>query len=164
MNSSLRGVSPFYRRLRPGAWTWFARALVEKDPLRRERVILGLVSNRPDRREETARRWVEIQRARPISLESFARQLGAAARHEPPDAPPPVPTLLLAGEGDRLCSSDCSRDLALRFALPLETHPSAGHALDLDEPEWTLARVRAFLAPLAVSRGAAPALAASTGR
>jgi len=143
-NSSLRGLSPVWKRLQPACWPVIARAAAEKKALRRERLILGMVSNNRACYDETARRWAEIHDARPISLESFGRQVAAAMRFQPPESSPPVPTLLLTGLGDRLCHPDCSLALARRFGLPLEAHPTAGHSLDLDAPEWTIERLKGW--------------------
>jgi pimeloyl-ACP methyl ester carboxylesterase len=39
-------------------------------------------------------------------------------------------------EKDRLVSSHCSQNIAKKFDASCFTHPTAGHDLPLDEPEW----------------------------
>jgi pimeloyl-ACP methyl ester carboxylesterase len=49
--------------------------------------------------------------------------------------------LVLASLGDRLVSPGCSRRIASRWALPIRLHPTAGHDLPLDDPEWVVQQV-----------------------
>ena len=47
-----------------------------------------------------------------------------------------VPSLFVVGTTDRLVDASCSRALARRYLAPLIEHPSAGHDLSTDEPQW----------------------------
>ena len=42
---------------------------------------------------------------------------------------------------DRLVSPRCSQRLAAAWKVPLALHPSAGHDLPLDDPDWLLAQL-----------------------
>lgn len=143
-NTSLRTLSPFAERLRPACYPTIVRALATRDPLARERAILSLISNAPDRREDVARRWAEIGAARPVSTGNFLRQLVAAARYAPPLERPATPVLLLNGRGDRLVSPRASERVSRALGFPLRVHPDAGHDLALDAPEWVIAQLREF--------------------
>lgn len=136
------GSSPFYQRARLGALpTIFAsyfRLSVEK----REKAVLRLISNHhaddPDLMEE----WIEIQRKRPVSRTNVTRQLLAAARFTPDEESPPCETLLLASDLDRLVDPICSYRLQNEWGWPLELHPTAGHDLPLDAPDWVIKKLR----------------------
>lgn len=150
INTSLRGVSPFWQRLRPVNYPvllgllWPALSVQ-----RRERVVLRLTSGRPVAHDDLPARWAAIAHQRPVSAANALRQLLAAARFTAPAAAPPVPVHLLASAGDRLVAPACSRALAQRWQLPLAVHPWAGHDLPLDDPDWVVERLVALAAPLA---------------
>lgn len=138
VNTSLRGFSRFHRRFRWTNYPEVLRILLDRSVERRERGILGLISNRKSGRAETARRWARIARQRPVSRRNALRQILAACRYRPPAAPPPVPLLILSGLGDRLVDPSCSQALAAAWHLPLRCHSWAGHDLILDDPGWVL--------------------------
>lgn len=143
INSSLGGMSPFWHRLRPAAYPVLARILLARDAAEREARILGLTSNLPVA-EMTARLWARYAQEAPVHRANALRQLTAAARFRSRIGPPPVPTLLLASEQDRLVSCACSRALGNAWDAPLALHPTAGHDLPLDDPQWVVDRILAW--------------------
>ena len=141
VNTSLRGVSPFWMRLRPGQYRRLAGLLMPcRALLERERAMLALTSSRPDRQPGVAERWAAIATTHPVTRVNALRQLIAALRYAP-RAFPQVPILVLASAADRLVHPDCSREIARRWALPIEIHPDAGHDLPLDDPQWFVAQI-----------------------
>lgn len=143
VNSSMRGLSPAWQRLRPGALLQLLATLASGAPLARERRILRLTSGRaPD--NAIASEWAEYGAACPVARGNMLRQLLAAARFHAPAAVPSVPLLLLASQGDRLASIECSRAMARAWSAPLREHPDAGHDLTLDDPGWVVAQALAW--------------------
>lgn len=140
INSSAAPFSPFWRRLRPRNYgRILCQGLLGRDRLARERMILDITTNHlsPARRDEIARRFLAVDRARPVSAANTVRQLWAAARFRaPPALPPTRPVLVINGAGDRLVHPDCSRTLARAWGRPLAVHPDGGHDLSLDAPAW----------------------------
>lgn len=134
------GLSPAWRRLIPNNWPAIARLLLNVNIDRRERGILQLTSNLaiPAQLMEA---WLEVQRVRPVSRANVIRQLYAASRFRPSPDAPAVPGLLLASYGDRLVDWRCSLTLAQTWQWPLRLHPSAGHDLPLDDPDWLIAQI-----------------------
>lgn len=146
MSTSLKGVSPFYQRLRPASYPFLLRALlVATDPLQRERAILKLTSNLRQDDEALIKEWCRYAKESPVSRANAWRQLLAAARYRVPDSKPLQPLLLLAGEGDQLVNPQCSVALASHWQLPVELHPSAGHDLPLDDGGWCCLRIEEWL-------------------
>lgn len=147
INTSVRGISPLRRRLRWQVWPEFMGALVQRDVETRERCIVALTSARSDdsERQAVARVWARIFRDHPVRWANAARQLFAAARYAPPPGRPRVPVLLLSSRGDRLVDPRCTQDLAAAWKLQPQFHPWAGHELTLDDPDWTIQQVRAWL-------------------
>jgi pimeloyl-ACP methyl ester carboxylesterase len=141
VNMSMRGFSPFYRRLSPTSYLHMLNIVRVKDPYERERHVLKMISNRPEIYEETAAAWTQIMLDRPVSPENFTRQIIAAARYEAPEDPPPVPLLLLNSKHDRMVHPSCSEEIALRWHAEIRKHATAGHDLPLDDPQWVIEQI-----------------------
>lgn len=142
LNTSLKGVCPIWKRLRPGNYLTILALMALRDPLYRETKILEMTSERRELHREVARHWAEIQRQRPVSVRNALRQLLAAVRFSPPLSKPKASVKLLRSLGDRLVHPDCSARVAELWSIPLETHPAAGHDLTLDAPDWVLERLQ----------------------
>lgn len=141
VNTSLRGLSPLWQRLRPRSWASLLGLLAPgRSVLGRERAVLALTSNRPVA-ERTALAWAGLARERPVTRANVLRQLLAAARFRAPLLAQEVPLLLLASQRDRLVSVRCSRAAARAWGAPLREHPWAGHDLALDDPRWLVDQV-----------------------
>ncbi|HEX4872412.1 MAG TPA: alpha/beta hydrolase [Nevskiaceae bacterium] len=140
VNTSLRPYSRVWERLQPRAWPRLLRTLAGgEDATGFEADLLALTSRHPAvDREALLADWVRWHRACPVSRANGLRQLVAAARYRAAPHPPAVPLRLLVGAGDQLVSPRCSERLAAAWRLPLHRHPSAGHDLPLDAPDWVL--------------------------
>ncbi|WP_051244552.1 alpha/beta fold hydrolase [Azohydromonas australica] len=143
VNTSLRGLSPWHRRLRPAALAALLGLLARGDAAAREAAVLHLTSRRV---AQVPPHWLALGRARPVSRLNALRQLLAAAGFQAPAAAPPVPLLLLASRGDALVDARCSLALAAHWGLPLALHPDAGHDLPLDDAGWLIEQVAHWLA------------------
>lgn len=148
VNSSVGRFSPFWQRLRPRSYPALLSLLAPgQGALRREVRILRLTSNAaPDR--DLAALWAAHAESRPTSRRNILRQLRAASRFRWPGGAPAVPTLLLAARRDRLVDVACSRAMAARWGLSLREHPTAGHDLPLDDPQWVAAEIAGWHALL----------------
>ena len=150
INTSVRPFSAFYRRLRPRNYgRLLALALSTRDPLADETVVWRLTSNRSRMDEATLSRWVGARAARPVSRTNALRQLVAAARYRAPSHAPMSRTLLLASERDGLVHSGCSKAIAQAWSCALTMHPTAGHDLPLDDPDWVVRQLRDWLQTIA---------------
>jgi pimeloyl-ACP methyl ester carboxylesterase len=146
VNTSLRACSPFHQRLLPRSYPLLASLLLPgRTAGEVESVIYRLTSSGSDRRGQIVSAWADYRRECPVSRGDALRQLAAAARYGGGRSPPPVPTLLLASEGDRLVDCACSRAIAARWNAELRLHPRAGHDLPLDDAEWVAGCIRDWL-------------------
>lgn len=145
INSSFNTFSPFYRRLQPTVWPKFLTSSFAQDPVERERQILEFVSRRPERFSELSQKFAEGQKQRPVKLISVIRQLAAATIFHPRGDRPAMKTLILGSTQDELCHPSCSLAMASHWGAPIVFHPTAGHDLTLDEPEWVANTVSQFL-------------------
>lgn len=138
-NTSANDLSPRRHRLSDFGLRTILRAVRTRDPVARERLVLDLVSA-SERGRAHAERFATYSVEAPLTYSVLVRQLYAAARSRSP-AHAPVPVLFLASEGDRMVSPACSRALATRYGAPLHVHPTGGHDLPLDDPEWVADRL-----------------------
>ena len=146
INTSLR-PSPFYRRLRPRNYLRFLPLLLSgADERRWERAVFDATSNRPEIAADILPAWIAWHRQLPVSRANALRQLLAAWRYGPTRQRPAPPVLLLASSRDALVNVRCSRNLASRWGLRLIEHPTAGHDLPLDDPQWLAERIGDWLA------------------
>jgi len=146
MNTSFADLSHFYQRLRWQSYKDFIALAVMRDVHKRELGLLQLTCNRRDQDEQIAPAWVKIQQDRPVSLKNSVRQIIAAASFRPGDIKPKQPVLLLNGSGDRLVSPACSAAIHKKWLLELRRHPWAGHDLTLDDGDWVVLQLQAWLA------------------
>lgn len=144
INTSMRPFSPFYQRLRMRNWPTVLRLALGATPVQWEAAVLRMTTQQPH--PEVLAQWVRWHATCPVSRMNALRQLLAAARFCAPPARPVVPTLLLASTHDQLVSVRCSEALAQAWQRPLQQHPSAGHDVTLDDPEWVAEAVRAWAA------------------
>jgi pimeloyl-[acyl-carrier protein] methyl ester esterase len=142
-NSSFANLSPFYHRLQLEAFMHIYRAATAANLQERERAVLDMVSNRPDR-QDFMKPWSEIALERPVSSFNFMKQLFAAATYKVSEQKPPMPVLVLSSACDRMVSPECSKKLAELWDVPIETHPTAGHELWLDDAEWVIEKAKKF--------------------
>jgi pimeloyl-ACP methyl ester carboxylesterase len=146
INTSMRGFGSWHQRLRAGSYVPLLAAWVSLRPTTAERAILGLTSRHPSSPAEAVlAQWTAIRRQRPVHRLNALRQLWAAARFRGPDVGPPVPVLVMASAGDALVDPRCSALLALAWRADLVVHPTAGHDLPLDDPQWVTREIGDWL-------------------
>ena len=146
-NTSASNLGLPHERMTPKAMKHVVKSNLEKDPFKREKIVLEIVSNDPKKRAQVAKAWGRIAKESPIRRGTFMRQLIAAASYRCPDSCP-VPMLILASPGDRFVDVRCSERLAARIGGRLEYHPTAGHAISLDAPEWVAEKATHWLKEL----------------
>lgn len=142
INTSFKSFSPAWKRLLPTAVKRIAFIARESEAIARERLVLEMISNREDIRDETARAWGAIHLNRPVSPENFARQLLAAALYTPSDREAPShATLVLSSKKDRMVDPSCSTVIAKKWNAEIRHHETAGHDLPLDDAPWVVDQV-----------------------
>jgi pimeloyl-ACP methyl ester carboxylesterase len=77
-----------------------------------------------------------------VSRRNVIRQLVAAANYRGAAPTAKIPILVLTSTEDRLVDPACSRALAAHLGAPVREHPTAGHDLPLDDPDWVVDRIR----------------------
>lgn len=138
------GFSPFYQRAVFSAYPTLLKSVFPLSVEQQERAALALISNRHADDPAVLQRWIDIQSQRPVDRLNVARQLLAAACYQPKRQPPACSGLLLASQQDRLVNPACSERLSQLWKWKLALHPSAGHDLPLDDPDWVIQQVSDF--------------------
>lgn len=147
INTSLASFSPIYHRLRPAQYLRILRLMFTHDPVFREQEILNMTTRLlpSANKSNLAQKFAEAARLRPVSLSNAINQLvGAACFRSEPEGPA-CPVLILNGGGDELVDPRCSHALAEAWRAPLRVRPEAGHDLPLDDPQWVIREIQAWI-------------------
>lgn len=138
INTSFRNISPINQRFLLKNIPKLFGTKILKGIEQGEKAILETVSNNKKQREKALPEWIEIQNKRPVSKKNGFRQIFAAAKYQPGDQKLEIPIKILACPQDRLVSFKCSQGIHDKWGYPMDTHPTAGHGLEVDDPEWLL--------------------------
>ncbi len=146
INSSDKGTSAFYERLRPANYQAFFKLLTTRPtPLAIERRILQITTNHLQNIDNWAQKFAE----HPLTTKSnWIRQILAASSYHFPEHKPRTEILLLGSVRDRLVSSHCTQNIAKQWAMNPHLHVSAGHDLPLEDGEWVCQEVQNWLAQI----------------
>lgn len=144
INSSAKNLGTPFERMGIGAFGNVVKAMLVRDPVRREALILAATSTRTAEHAAMAEASAALDAFAPMSVRHALRQLAAATRFDAPDAMH-TPTLLLAAKADALANAVCSHRLASRTGAPVYVNPISGHDLPRDDPGWIVERVRSWL-------------------
>jgi pimeloyl-ACP methyl ester carboxylesterase len=146
INSSLRGYSPITHRLQWNILPKVLAILFNRDSAEREKKILSLISNNHADDQQVQKRWIQLQIDHPVKRSNALRQLLAAILYQPPQKKPTThPILILSSGADRFVNPQCSVAIANRWNTELRVHPSAGHDLPMDAPDWILDQIRDWI-------------------
>jgi len=135
INSSLGQYSAFYHRLNIFNIGKVLSALFEVDPEKQEETILTMTSNKLKENKKYLKTFSEYSKQYPVSKKNFVRQLILANEIVINDLPE-VPLKVICSKQDRLVDHGCSLQIHSMLGGQFFEHPTAGHDLPLDEPEW----------------------------
>jgi pimeloyl-[acyl-carrier protein] methyl ester esterase len=144
INTSYGGISKIFDRLKFSAFLHILKVPTLKGRAK-EAHILRLVSNHKNVFDKSLNLWEVIQKERPVSLSNTIRQLTAGGLFRIGSFRPALPVLILASVHDRMVSVECSRAIALKWDSVIFEHPTAGHDLSIDDPNWIVDKVRDFI-------------------
>ncbi|MDA9793036.1 alpha/beta hydrolase [Bacteriovoracaceae bacterium] len=138
MNSSLKGYSPIFKRMLPINFPNYAKLLLTTSPKEKEEIIYSMIISDKKRHTYLIEHWTEIRKKRPVSFSNTVRQILAGAVYTPPKVAPKTPVVIAVGLGDSFVDPICSINIAKSWQLPLVTHPTGGHDITNDQPEWVI--------------------------
>ncbi len=132
-----------YQRAKISALPYALKLVLKFSAESREKQVLSFVSNLQADNQELLQHWTSVRRARPVSLVNIIRQLLAAARYKPAIDKPDCQGLLLCCDKDKLVEVACTTRLQQLWGWPVYIHPTGGHDLPLDDPDWIIDKIRA---------------------
>lgn len=136
VNSSFKGICSTNERANKSVRGDMLRILLTNNIKKRERLIIKVNSNKSEMVDKLLDAWVLIQKKRKMSRMNILRQTLAGMRYELKGEKPEIPILIIGSKGDRMVSPSCIEKIHNHFGGDLIWHPTSGHGLPLDEPEW----------------------------
>jgi len=146
INTSFSNLSPFYHRLQLKALKQLFKIGKAKSLLEKELEIVKMVSQSSDKWPKVSQSWAKIAEKRPMRTTNFFRQLIAAGTYRLSKLPPKPPIVVLSSLKDQMVHSSCSEKLAKHWNLMIYRHPTAGHDICIDDPNWVIEKLRKVLA------------------
>lgn len=144
LNTSASNVGKLWERVKPQSMVQLLKIFSEKDPLERERKVIEMVSNLRKKDPKIIQEWGEIARTSDFSKLTALNQLAAAAQFKLPERIS-VPALVLTSRADRMVDYQNSVRIAQKFQATLHVHPTAGHDLTVDDPQWCIEKISSWL-------------------
>lgn len=136
-SASLSQQSAFYKRLIVSNYLPLLSTIFEKDNYKQEKNILKLTSNKYKQNKKYLESFSRFALEHKIQKLNVVRQL-ILAKNIYLHSFPKKNLEVLCSLNDRLVDSSCSEKIALSLGGHLIIHPTAGHDLPLDEPEWLI--------------------------
>jgi pimeloyl-[acyl-carrier protein] methyl ester esterase len=143
INSSFKNLSPARERLQLKAYPKLLRAALARSNVAREAAVMDMVSNQ-DRNAKALKEWAHIAAVHPVAPLNFLKQLFAASQYRLPERKTVEQVLVLTSQGDQMVNFNCSKALAEKWQVPIEIHPSAGHELSFDDPQWVVDQLKKY--------------------
>ncbi|MFT7403245.1 alpha/beta fold hydrolase [Zhongshania sp.] len=128
------------QRIKPGAITATAHALLATSHATQESAILKMVSNNNTQHAELLGQWCHIRQLRPSTKRNVLRQLIAASQFKSPSVASIANAKghFISSRADRMVSYKCSEYLANKYHCWLTLHSTAGHDLPIDDAAWLI--------------------------
>lgn len=140
INTSLNQFSPFYKRLLPNNYTKILINLILKNEEKNEFFILKTTSNKFQTTKKHLKKFSTFAKVHKITTQNILKQLILANKIKISN-PPLVPLKIICSKNDRLVHFSCSEIISKKYQGIFFIHPSAGHDLPLDEPDWLIQKL-----------------------
>ena len=144
INSSSKDLSSLIQRLSLYAYYRILRSRTADNLRGKELQILKMISNLKANDPEVLSALLRIAEGSNPNPLNLPRQLFAATQFICPSKIS-TPVLVLASIKDRMVDVRCSKAIAEKLSAPIKFHPTAGHDLTLDDPEWVAERIHEFV-------------------
>ena len=141
LNSSSKDTGGALQRFSLYGWFQTFMSLIKKGQhAESEKEILKMVSNLRQNDPQVLEAFAQISKESNITMGKIICQLMASSQFMLPPTVK-VPTLILASIKDHLVDVRCSKLMAERLQAQIKFHPTAGHDLTLDDPQWCVDRI-----------------------
>lgn len=143
INSSLSKSSHLFERLQPKAIQRILKIFTLKSLYKKEEQVFKMTSSLK-LNQKTIEKWVELENKNPLKFKNLLNQLLFSSRYPGPKKMN-TPLLVLNSSGDQMVSPKCSEAIAQKYNGNLKTHPTAGHDLPMDAPDWVIEQILNFI-------------------
>lgn len=144
INTSVRPIARFYRRLRWQIYGDLITMLLHSSDLQQQDILQLTSNHHQEMPEQLLQSWRLWQQQCPVSRASAVNQLRAAASFYMLEKPA-LPMLVVTSTADRLVDYRCSLYLQHLWHTDYRQHSTAGHDIALDEPEWLASEIKDWL-------------------
>lgn len=144
ITSSFGSISMPWQRLRFLIVPSVLLAILSKGK-RRENGLFDSTCLNEKNRERLVNEWMKINSESPVTALNIIRQLVAATLFFTGSFKKLHPALVLGAPNDQLVNNKCSKKIALFWKTPYAEHPTAGHDVFNDDPEWVSSQVKNWL-------------------
>ncbi len=144
INGSASNLSPIFERLRPQSLAMFAKFLLSKTPIEKEKNILSLTVNSKSMRKKLLPLWTKVHKEKKMKPANSFFQLIAASRFKLSEKPS-VPCLVLTSRKDKMVNKRCSEKISRFLEAPLKYHPTAGHELACEDGQWVSKEIESWM-------------------
>lgn len=140
INSSSNDTGHILQRFSIYTYYRLIRTVISSDPIERENEIMKMVSNLRVDDKPLLQKFAEIRQNEPVSKSTLSKQLFAASQFMLPTKIT-IPVLILASLKDNMVDVRCSKQIASHLKAKIKIHPTAGHDLTLDDPDWCIKQI-----------------------
>ncbi len=144
MNTSSNNTGKLWQRMKPESMLSVVKIFIEPDARKRETEVIQMVSNLKKSDKTLIEEWVGIAKKSSFSRVTAVNQLVAAAQFKLPSRVQSK-TLVLTSRADRMVDYKNSLAIAKRLRADLQVHPSAGHDISVDDPEWCVEKISSWI-------------------
>lgn len=137
INSSAKDLGPFWQRLTVYGLYRLLRGSFTRSLEQREIEVLKMVSNLRAKDKATQKKMLAIAEKAPLSITNALKQITASSQFILPSKIK-TPLLVLASLKDHMVDVRCSKLMAEKYGAKIKFHPTAGHDLPLDDPQWVV--------------------------
>lgn len=137
INTSMKPWSSVTQRLRIAAWPKVISGLFQA-PSEREISVRQLTTHYFKADDVLLKQWQDWANEKPVKAMNILRQIYTASQFKAPllEQNAIEKVTIIVSANDELVHPDCSRQIATHLGSKIITHPTAGHDLPLDDPEW----------------------------
>ncbi len=112
---------------------------------KREDGLFNPICNNEQNREKLVTEAMVIQKESPVTGINIILQFVAASLFLTKSIKKQHPTLVLGAVNDHLVSYKCSKNIQSFWKTDYQEHPTAGHDIFNDDPEWVTEQVKTWL-------------------
>lgn len=143
INSSAKNVIPIFKRFNLSMLKNI-KSIFLSTPYQREKAILEFTLNLKQVDDDLINSNIRAV-SETSAFKNYFNQILAASKFSLPKINDTKKLHIITSKGDRLVSFESSINISNFYNCSLDIHPTAGHDLPLDDPEWLFKIIKSYL-------------------